>query len=456
MAEEPFALSTIPPPPLVEGDYDAICATVRQSARGRWFLDEYARRNRNADTGVVLAAIERLETVVQGSRDREAYQSMRGDLLEMARTIAVTRAEVAESKAEPRADEKPAERRPPAGADVFAMAERIQDVAWTMRERGLDPRTCEQIETLATTILSASALRDPNDHRTRKLGEVLQYLERRIDQMLEACAHEAPSFEQPSFAAASYEPATVESAAPEAEPAHAGNGYGNGHDRGHGNGHHATGVDGLVDAPPVVEAIAEPAAALDADDSTHAAEASPEPLPEAERAAEPPAAVAPVTGEAEPEQAEREQPAVAPAVLEPPSAAAPEALVAAKPEIAEPVTVEAEMNVAAPESPALHVAPAEPASAALQSEAIARLPDPEPSVAAIALPAAELLPPASLDLPTAPPELGAEPVVARADTVEPAAVVARAPIRPQLRPAASDLLAALMAMSDEERIALFT
>src|SRR5215470_19222336 len=69
MAEEPFALSTISPRPPVEGDYDAICATVRQSARGRWFLDEYARRNRNADTRLVLAAIGRLETVVQGSRD---------------------------------------------------------------------------------------------------------------------------------------------------------------------------------------------------------------------------------------------------------------------------------------------------------------------------------------------------------------------------------------------------
>jgi hypothetical protein len=446
MAEEPFALSTIPPPPPVEGDYDAICATVRQSARGRWFLDEYARRNRNADTGVVLAAIERLETVVQGSRDREAYHSMRGDLLEMARTIAVTRAEVAESKAEPRTEDQPAERQPPAGGDVFAMAERIQDVAWTMRERGLDPRTCEQIETLATTILSASALRDPNDHRTRKLGEVLQYLERRIDQMLEACAHEAPSYEQPSCATSSYEPATTtdERAAPEAEPARAGNGYGNGHDHGRGNGHDAAGVDALVDEPPVVEAIAEPAA-LETDAAAHAAEASPAPLPEAERA-EPPAYEAPAES------------TVAPVVLEP-SAAAPEPLVAAQPEITEPVTVEAGMNVEAPaaEPPALHVAPAELASAPLQSKTVAALPEPEPSVAAIALPAAELLPPASLDLPAAPPEPAtAEPVVARADTVAPAAVVARAPIRPQLRPAASDLLAALMAMSDEERIALFT
>ncbi len=199
MPEEPFALSTIPTPPPAEGDYDAICATVMESARGRWFLDEYARRNRNADTRLLLAAIERIETVIRGERDQQAYQSFRTDLLEMATAIAQTRAEVAEirpeaqlgGRATPGNVTEPDATAAPAGPDVFAAAERIQDVVWTMRERGLDPATCEQIEALATSILSVSSLRDPNDHRTRKLSEVLQYLERRIGTMLEACAEAA-------------------------------------------------------------------------------------------------------------------------------------------------------------------------------------------------------------------------------------------------------------------------
>jgi hypothetical protein len=475
MAEEPFALSTIPPPPPVEGDYDAICATVRLSARGRWFLDEYARRNRNADTRLVLAAIERLETVVQGSRDREAYQSMRGDLLEMARTIAVTRAEVAESKAEPRAEDEPAAKhKPAAGSDVFAMAERIQDVAWTMRERGLDPRTCEQIEALAGTILSASALRDPNDHRTRKLGEVLQYLESRIDQMLEACANEASD----------YAPTPAASAAAEAEPLHTGNGYGNGHGNGHGNGlghelghelgngHAAAGVDASADAPPVAQTVTAPTAGVDAGGPAHAAEvlpeAPPDPLPEAHKAAGPATAVAAAEGETAPEPDALKQPeafvvaaelpadvapaesAAAPAVLKPASAAALEPLASAQSDIVEPLVGE----VAAPtaEPAASEVASAEPASAPMPSQATATLP--EPAVAAISLPASELLPPADLDLPAPAPEPSAAEQVVAAEIVEPAA--AKAQIRPALRPATSDLLAALMAMSDEERIALFT
>jgi hypothetical protein len=192
MSDEPFALSTVPLAPPASGDYDAICATVMESARGRWFLQEFARRNRNADTSLVLNAIERIERVIRGDRGQQAYQDFRVELLEMAKTIAVTRAEVAEIGPESARAQAPAAAAPPA-SDAFAAAERIQEVAWTMRERGLEPSTCDQIEALASSILSASALRDPNDRRARKLAEVLQHLERRINAMLDSSAESAPA-----------------------------------------------------------------------------------------------------------------------------------------------------------------------------------------------------------------------------------------------------------------------
>src|SRR5262249_55951240 len=142
----------------------------------------------------VLAAIERLERVIRGNHDQQLYHAFRGELLDMARAIAQTRAEVAESKPPGQAQDKAAmSAAAPAGGgpDVFAAAQRIQDVVWTSRAHGLDPATCQQIEALAATILTASSLRDPNDHRTRKLGAVLQYLEQRIDAMLAACAQAA-------------------------------------------------------------------------------------------------------------------------------------------------------------------------------------------------------------------------------------------------------------------------
>jgi hypothetical protein len=44
-----------------EADYRAFCSALSESARGRAFLAEYARRNRNTDTRPLLTAIERLQ-----------------------------------------------------------------------------------------------------------------------------------------------------------------------------------------------------------------------------------------------------------------------------------------------------------------------------------------------------------------------------------------------------------
>jgi len=205
------------PQPPADGDYDAICATIRGSAQGRWFLDEYARRTRNIDTELVLAAIGRIEAAVRREYGPPANRNLRADLLDMAKAIAQTRAE-------PGADSPEADRHGkvgagPASSTVLAAAERIQDVAWTMRERGLDPRICEQIEALAASILSSSPLRNGDDHRANKLTEVLQYLERRIDALLAGCAGAPASVPEPPTADAA--PAEVPAAAPP-EPSAAG------------------------------------------------------------------------------------------------------------------------------------------------------------------------------------------------------------------------------------------
>ncbi|MBI3702938.1 MAG: hypothetical protein HY244_03575 [Rhizobiales bacterium] len=57
-------LAPLPEVALSEPDYRAFCAALEASARGRAFLAEYARRNRHADTEIVLAALERLEAQV--------------------------------------------------------------------------------------------------------------------------------------------------------------------------------------------------------------------------------------------------------------------------------------------------------------------------------------------------------------------------------------------------------
>ena len=53
MANEAFALSPMSARAAApnEQDYDAIREAFMETARGRWFLGEFAKRNRNAEIG---------------------------------------------------------------------------------------------------------------------------------------------------------------------------------------------------------------------------------------------------------------------------------------------------------------------------------------------------------------------------------------------------------------------
>src|SRR6201982_98937 len=71
MAEEAFALSPISARAALPGeeDYAAISEAFMETSRGRWFLGEYAKRNRNADTRAVLDAVTRVEQNLAAQKD---------------------------------------------------------------------------------------------------------------------------------------------------------------------------------------------------------------------------------------------------------------------------------------------------------------------------------------------------------------------------------------------------
>ena len=50
-----------PPSGVEEGDFELIEAAVRETARGRWFLDEFARRVRSTEVSDLVRAIDRLD-----------------------------------------------------------------------------------------------------------------------------------------------------------------------------------------------------------------------------------------------------------------------------------------------------------------------------------------------------------------------------------------------------------
>jgi hypothetical protein len=46
---------------VTDSDYDAILSAIMESSRGRWFLSEYARRNRHADTHALVSALNNIK-----------------------------------------------------------------------------------------------------------------------------------------------------------------------------------------------------------------------------------------------------------------------------------------------------------------------------------------------------------------------------------------------------------
>ena len=65
VAESVSRRHEVPAEQVAEDDYQSFCEALSSTARGRAFLDEFARRNRQADTEVVLTALERLEATAR-------------------------------------------------------------------------------------------------------------------------------------------------------------------------------------------------------------------------------------------------------------------------------------------------------------------------------------------------------------------------------------------------------
>ncbi len=95
MANETSALRSQPSAGrVIEHDYQSFCDAVGASARGRAFLQEYARRNRHADTEVVLAALGRLESVARSQKTSPEAERIRQDLRALLGTIHSARPQI--------------------------------------------------------------------------------------------------------------------------------------------------------------------------------------------------------------------------------------------------------------------------------------------------------------------------------------------------------------------------
>jgi hypothetical protein len=176
MADEAFALSPISARAAQprEEDYDAISEAFMETSRGRWFLGEYARRNRNADTRMVLDAVSRIEETL-------AAQKQTGRQSELAEALGAVRHALDEARATASAalDSVALEE---TLAPVRKGARVIKEIAWRWREIGADGRICDLLDSQVSAIEAACGQLSSTDPRAT-LSAAFDLIKERIDQL---------------------------------------------------------------------------------------------------------------------------------------------------------------------------------------------------------------------------------------------------------------------------------
>ena len=192
--------------PLTSEDYEAIEAAVQETTRGRWFLAEFARRNRQADTLQLLDAISRLDGTMRELLPR-APAARDAAPLDLARLVERVPAAgpypPASLKPEPGPDglDMIADNALRANGDIVRAAEHIQEIAWMLRETGTDGRICEELDHQASEIYAACSTHESAIARIRGLVQALRSIEKRVaDRFADPSASSEPIEERGDLA----------------------------------------------------------------------------------------------------------------------------------------------------------------------------------------------------------------------------------------------------------------
>jgi len=185
MADEVFALSPISARAALpsEEDYAAISEAFMETARGRWFLTEYAKRNRNADTRMVLDAVARIEQSLAEQKE-ESFQkeedlrreenfhreeslhrkslAAQQQAAEAAAAATAARSNLNDALAAMRGAVEAAQQSAAEALDSLALEQRLapvrkgarvlREIAWRLREIGNDGRICDLIDSQVAVI----------------------------------------------------------------------------------------------------------------------------------------------------------------------------------------------------------------------------------------------------------------------------------------------------------------
>jgi hypothetical protein len=153
-------------------DYDAAYAALMVTSTGRRFVAELTRRNRNADTQMILGAMARVEAAIRGDSTPHVPAIVMRELTEVAAALDRAAAALATAKA-------------PVAA-ILATVERIQDIAFVLHERPVEHTLCDALDAALRDLVDAvtGADTDGEPKGLRRATELLRALTHRVSAMI--------------------------------------------------------------------------------------------------------------------------------------------------------------------------------------------------------------------------------------------------------------------------------
>jgi hypothetical protein len=174
--------------PLSETDYEAIASAVMETARGRWFMTEFAKRNRQADTAQVLSAINRLQrTIGTAAPQQPANGPNLRDAIALIMDLRTDLERIGGGAGEP--SSRLAARIEGAAGSIIAATESIQEAAWGLREAGAGDALCDTLDRRATEIYGATAIVEGTAQQIGKIADTIAMLDSSL-RAFAADAHE--------------------------------------------------------------------------------------------------------------------------------------------------------------------------------------------------------------------------------------------------------------------------
>ncbi|MES2906406.1 MAG: hypothetical protein V4691_05195 [Pseudomonadota bacterium] len=174
-------------PALKNDDYELIEAAVMETERGRWFLSEYAQRNRSSDTMSVLEAVRKLEASFSQSITapdklvQKLVSEMGAAFADLRKDLEILHHETEPKQRRGTIFEKLTDSVQLATQQILAATEDMQETSWAMRELGKDTDFCNRLDRSASDISLGCSLQDLNIKRITNVVSTLQALEKQTD-----------------------------------------------------------------------------------------------------------------------------------------------------------------------------------------------------------------------------------------------------------------------------------